>query len=154
MVGTMCGGMLVDWWARRDERAFVWILMLSYALTTPFLLIVYVTDHLEVAMSALSGAAFVFSLQLGPLYAVVQKLAGRKMRATAAALVVMVCGTAGTTCGPVAIGMLNEALHEFGAGPAIRLSMTAMLGTFVLAAWCYWKASHTARADFRVAEAE
>ncbi len=153
-LGTLAGGALVDWWARRDARAFVWALVLGYTLPIPFFLISYGATDLTVALMALAAAAFTFSLQLGPLYAVVQKLAPHSMRATSAALVVLICGTAGMTVGPLAVGMLTQSLQAQGPGTAIRMSMTTMLTTFVCGALCYWRASRTAVSDFHAAEIE
>ncbi len=154
IIGTIAGGILADWWGRRDRRAAVWVLLLGFGASAPFLLCVYTAATLPLALVGEVGAGFLGGLVIGPLYGLVQSLAGRKMRATAASLLIVVGGLVGGTLGPMIVGFVSDWLQPSQGANAIRIALSATALTNVVAAFVFYLASRTVVVDLDRAAAE
>lgn len=146
-LGTFLGGTLADRFGQRDARVLVWIPALGGVLAVP-LLAVFLFAPTQVGALAGYGPAMVFSLFfVGPSYAVVQGLARVRMRAQAAALVLLTMNLIGLGIAPLVVGALNDALAlRFGA-EAVRYSLLVTGATSLWAVAHSLLAARTIRAD-------
>jgi hypothetical protein len=84
---------------------------------------------------------------LGPTFAMVQSLVDPAIRATAAAVLLLVINLVGLGLGPVAVGALSDALVPyFGAG-SLRIALLIVPPLCIWAAYHYHAAARTVGID-------
>jgi predicted MFS family arabinose efflux permease len=152
-LGTYLGGALCDRFGRRDARMLVFIPALGGFLAVP-LLVVFLFAPSPAAALAGYGPAMVFSVFfVGPSYSVTQGLARLRMRAQAAALLMLIMNLIGLGIAPLVVGALNDALAaRFGEG-AIRYSLLVTGGTSLWAVAHSLLAARSIRDDLVLAKA-
>jgi MFS family permease len=153
IIGMLVGGLVVDRWVRKDKRALVWILILTYGLAIPFGLVVYLTTNLKVALATTFVHALFSSIYVGPNYALIQGLAGHKLRATAAAIYMAVINLVGLSAGPAVVGFLSDRLVPVAGANSLRWSLCILLLAYVACIPVFFLAARTVRADLADAEA-
>lgn len=153
MVGTLLGGTLVDRWTVRDNRAAVWVILFSFAASIPLSLAVYTSRVFGLALGASALAAFNNGVFVGPLWALIQGLAGERLRATATALYMMVAVLVGMSIGPLLAGMISDTLVPYAGADSLRWSMIVLIAPTALSLPLIAAAARTIRADLTAAEA-
>ena len=174
MVGALAGGFGADFAARRDVRWYAWTPALAAAFAFPVYLIAF-TRGSAVETAAFFGLAYVvLSLYFAPTFAVVQNLVEPRMRASAAALLLLLINVFGQGLGPTLMGFASDTMarRSFtlgdyaslcpaakGAAPALakacvqasasglQVSMLAVSGFFVWGAVHYLLAARTIRRE-------
>ena len=106
--GTLLGGVLVDRAMRRDRRFGAWIPAAGLMLATPLSITAYMQGEWITVVLLLTVSGVAQFLYLGPTYALVQSLAGTRMRATASALVLLTVNLVGLGIGPPLTGWLSD----------------------------------------------
>jgi MFS family permease len=116
---------------------------LALPLSLGFLLI----DDVSLAMACFVPFYFVANMYVGPLWSLAQNLARPNMRATAAAVLLLILNIAGLGIGPSIVGFLNDALAPIHGDLSVRYSLlvTALIGGF--SALCFWLGSRTLAED-------
>lgn len=134
--GTLLGGVLVDRAMRRDRRFGAWIPAAGLMLATPLSITAYMQGEWLAVILLLTVSGVAQFLYLGPTYALVQSLAGTRMRATASALVLLTVNLVGLGIGPPLTGWLSDhfasiqadgTVDAAAAGLRIALSLIAIL---------------------------
>jgi MFS family permease len=123
-IGVIGGGVLSDWWRRRDARGRLFVCMLAALLPFPVLLYMLTTDSLAGLYWANPLANLFGSMWVGASVASLQDVVLPRMRATAGATFIL-----GTT-------MVGLALGPFTAGKVAVLAgglTTGILSLFVIA---------------------
>ncbi len=131
--GAIGGGLVTTWLAKRDDRWLVWAPALFMALiaASEFLLL---TSPSELGWKVGMGLdTFFTSAQVGPVFGLLLAGADARSRAVATAGALLVLNLFGLTCGPLLVGVLNDALHPSLGDGAIRYSMMAAASASVLA---------------------
>jgi len=149
ILGILLGGYIATRWFAQNERGQVCLGALTVVALVPcFALFLFLPDRLY-ALLALTPLIVVFSLFLGPIYALLQRLVPDAMRATALALVMLFANLVGMGLGPQVVGVLSDMfLPAFGTDSL----KYAMLTTSLLAFWSayhFWVASKTVSQDLR-----
>jgi len=146
-LGTYLGGHLGDRFGRHDARILVWIPALGGFLALP-LLAVFLFAPSQVGALAGYAPAMVFSLFfVGPSYAVTQGLARLRMRAQAAALLMLTMNLIGLGIAPLVVGVLNDALNTRFGDEAVRYSLLVTGATSLWAVTHSLLAARTIRED-------
>ena len=147
IIGMLAGGLVVDRWIKRDSRASVWILMLTYTIALPLSLWIYLSNNLTEVYAIAFVSSLFAGIYVGPNYALIQGLAGAKMRSTAAAVYMLIVNLVGLGAGPYVAGFLSDMLApSFGAN-SLRYALCIMLSTYVVGIALFLKAAQTVRAD-------
>lgn len=132
LIGIIGAGWFADRLGRRDPRWRLWVPALVCFICVPGYFAFLLADTWLVWAG---GLAVVFALQgayQGPIYAAVLSLAPEGMRAISISIPVLCSGLAGQIFGPLAVGMLNDALAGSYGEAAVRYSLlTAALCTLV-----------------------
>jgi MFS family permease len=104
-------------------------------------------------VAALALTSFLAGFHLGSIFAVAQTIAGSSMRALASAIVLLTATCFGQGVGPLAVGMLNDALKvDFGA-ETVRYSLLSAAVTTTLGALLFvWAARSIAAISSRRAD--
>jgi MFS family permease len=114
--GVVCGGILADFWRRRDARGRIFVNMLAIVLPIPAVVVMFTTESLTTYYLASPVAQFFSSMWVGAAVATLQDLVLPRMRATAGATYVLGTTMVGLALGPYCAGAVSEAAHSLKAG--------------------------------------
>jgi MFS family permease len=149
IIGTLLGGFLGDYFARRDIRAFVVIPAAGAILGLPFSIAAVLTDSFGLALILLLIPGLLSGLALGPAYGVIQSLVQPTTRATATAVLLFVSNLIGLGLGPLSLGLFSDFLAGQGlsSGEALRMALL-IFGLLALpCAALFWTARRTLREE-------
>jgi MFS family permease len=136
-LGTYVGGYLCDRFGRDDARFLVWIPAVGGVLALPLLGIFLFSPSTSLALAAYAPAMAFSVFFVGPTYSLTQGLARLRMRAQAAALLMLTMNLIGLGIAPLAVGVLNDALASSYGDAAIRYSL------LLTGATSLWAAAHS-----------
>jgi MFS family permease len=152
VAGTFLGGWLTDRLSHRDWRWYAWIPGWGSVVAVPFVLLFYLWDEGREALALAALPAILGGLYLGPTFAMTQALVPPRMRAQAAAVLMLVLNLIGMGLGPQFVGLLSDLLAPRFGVESIRW---ALLVTIVAGAlWSaghYFVAAKTLREDLKAA---
>jgi len=106
--GTLAGGALADWIARRNLRFYTILPAVGLLVSTPLMMLAYTSDGWAVAAALLFAAGLIQYLYIAPTFAVFQDTMGPLMRATAAAMANIVVTFLAQGFGPPFCGFLID----------------------------------------------
>jgi MFS family permease len=152
LVSIFLGGALNDWLLKRRKSAPLWILAVTFGVTVPASLVFLLVHHLLLAMSMAVVTTMLGSLWIGPAYALVESLSGPALRATAAAIFMMVVNIVGLGLGPYLTGLLSDALAARFGDQALALSLSVVTTTCGLGVTHFVMTMRTVEADMAEAE--
>ncbi len=161
--GTLLGGWLGDKLGTKDARWYVWIPAIAMIPAIPvsaLLLLLPTTIYnvfglpvhtyvISIALMAIPGAAGV--CYIGPVNAVIQQIAGIRMRATAVAIFLTVTNLVGMGLGPWIIGEVSDFTASRFGHESLRYTMLWFLFIYAWAAFHYWRAGKHIRSDLAAA---
>ncbi|MFO0688822.1 MAG: MFS transporter [Myxococcota bacterium] len=145
--GTFAGGFIADRLVGRDPRFLCWIPALGGLLAMPLLVVFLFAPTAPLALAGYAPAMVCALFFVGPTYALVQSLARLRMRAQAAALVLLTMNLIGLGVAPLVVGALNDALSLRFGDEAVRYSLLATAATSLWAVVHSLLAARTVRAD-------
>jgi len=153
-LGTFLGGFFTDRLTRRDERWSMWLPAGATALGVPLVSLFYLYPDPLGALILAALPALVGGMYLGPTFAVTQALVPARMRALAAAVLLLILNLIGLGLGPTFVGVLSDWLVPMYGLESIRYALlwTVMAG----ASWStlhYVLAARTLRTDLRAKDA-
>jgi predicted MFS family arabinose efflux permease len=145
--GTYISGVLADRLGKRNERWYMYVPICFIVLAMPLTPVFYLHPNLTIVLASaiipnMNGAAYV-----GPCFAMTQGLVPVRMRAQAAAILLFILNIIGYGLGPLCIGKLSDLLHPSLGSDSIRWAMMATMITWIISAFCYWRASRTIKDD-------
>ena len=142
--GTYLGGSLGDRLARSDPRWRIGCLGVGAVASIPFTVTAYLTDNVVLSIVGLTLGVIGSYMYAGAGHAVAQSLVGDRRRATAAATALFFMNLFGYGGGPAVSGLMSDA---FGGEEGIRYSLACMQALLLWAAFHYYLATRTYRAD-------
>jgi len=149
MAGTLVGGLVVARISQRDDRWKLWAPAITSGLAGPVFAVCLLTADFTTMVAALALASFLVGFHLGPIFAIAQTVARPSMRALASAIVLLTATCFGQGVGPLAVGMINDALkNEYGAA-AVRYSLLSAAITTTLGALLFVRAARSIRGDIK-----
>jgi len=149
MAGTLVGGLVVAQISRRDDRWKLWAPAIASSLAGPVFALCLLTPDFATMVAALAATSFLVGFHLGPIFAIAQTVARPSMRALASAIILLTATCFGQGVGPLAVGMINDALkNDFGAN-AVRYSLLSAAVTTTLGALLFVWAARSIRADIK-----
>lgn len=152
LVSIFLGGVLNDWLLKRRKSAPLWILAVTFGVTVPASLLFLLVHHLPLALSMVVVTTVLGSLWIGPAYALVQSLSGPALRATAAAIFMMVVNIVGLGLGPYLTGLLSDALAARFGDQSLALSLSVVTTMSALGVIHFVMAMRTVEADMAEGE--
>lgn len=100
-------------------------------------------------VAALAATSFLVGFHLGPIFAIAQTVAKPSMRALGSAIILLTATCFGQGVGPLAVGMLNDALRNDQGANAVRYSLLAAAVTTTLGALLFIWAARSIRLDIK-----
>jgi MFS family permease len=147
MAGTLLGGLLVTRISRRDDRWKLWAPAIMSGLAGPVFALCMLTTDFATMVTALALTSLLVGFHLGPIFAIAQTVARPSMRALASAIIALTATCFGQGVGPLAVGMINDALKGDYGTDAIRYSLLSASLTTMLGALLFVWAARSIRAD-------
>ena len=110
------------------------------------------TPDFTTMVAALALTSFLVGFHLGPIFAIAQTVARPSMRALASAIILLTATCFGQGVGPLAVGMINDALkNDYGAN-AVRYSLLSAAVTTTLGALLFVWAARSIRGRYQAGE--
>jgi MFS family permease len=147
IAGTLVGGLVVGQISQRDDRWKLWAPALTSGLAGPVFALCMLTPSFVTMIAALAATSFLVGFHLGPIFAIAQTVARPSMRALASALVLLTATCFGQGVGPLAVGMINDALKGAFGADAVRYSLLSAAATTTLGALLFVLGARFIRAD-------
>ncbi|MCP1844234.1 MFS family permease [Bradyrhizobium sp. USDA 4524] len=147
MAGTLIGGLVVAQIGRRDDRWKLWAPAIMSGLAGPVFALCMLTQSFTLMVATLALTSFMVGFHLGPIFAIAQTVAKPSMRALAWAIVLLTATCFGQGVGPLAVGMINDALKGTYGVDAVRYSLLSAALTTTLGALLFVLAARAIRAD-------
>jgi predicted MFS family arabinose efflux permease len=149
-LGGMAGGLSSGWLASRlSRRNASWLLRLpalTSVLAAPFIAL-FLSLPPTTALPSFCIAAACCGAVLGPVTTAAQEVAKVRMRATAAALLILTLNFVGTGLGPVAVGAVSDLLAPTLGDSSIRAGMWLAVAATLTASVCFRIGSRHLPAD-------
>jgi MFS family permease len=146
--GTICGGMLAQWWSRRTAKAMYYVPALSALLAVPPALICFFGPK-AMTVPSLCTAVFLVFLGTGPVNAATLNAVRAEIRSTAMAGQLLIIHLLGDMSSPKLIGIVSDHSNlRYGLG--VTLITFVVAGVIFFAGARYAPALHGA--DGAVAE--
>lgn len=155
--GVYIGGELATRYAEHNERRQLrgcGIALAVFAILTGGCLL---ASSRYVALSLLGLAALGGNVCQGPIVATIQTLVAPRMRAMSIALLLFFANLIGMGLGPLASGVLSDALRPSLGTESLRYALVILCPGYFWAAWHAWRAGKTVEAEIekvRTAEAK
>ncbi|MCW8847060.1 MAG: MFS transporter [Gammaproteobacteria bacterium] len=138
MAGIWAGGSLGDRFGHRDHAQYARIPAFAFIATLPFYVLAILSPNLGVSFLVLLVPTALGLVWLGPIIAAVQHLVQPNMRATASAIFLFINNLLGIGLGTYAIGAMSDAFQIRFGDDALRYSILAGTGFYILAAlFCF-----------------
>ncbi len=147
MAGTLVGGLVVARISRSDDRWKLWAPAIMSGLAGPVFAVCMLTPNFAAMVAALAFTSFLVGFHLGPIFAIAQTVARPSMRALASAIVLLTATCFGQGVGPLAVGMINDALKGSFGADAVRYSLLSAAVTTTLGALLFVWAARWIRDD-------
>jgi predicted MFS family arabinose efflux permease len=111
-ISVMSGGLLTDWIARRDRRAYAWVSIVGLLVGAPLYVLGFMQTDAMTALGFLVLGAASQQLYLAPTFATANIVAEPRMRATSIALLSFVWNLVGLGFGPVIVGAASDRIAK------------------------------------------
>ncbi|KQX19445.1 MULTISPECIES: spinster family MFS transporter [unclassified Sphingomonas] len=140
-LGSMCGiffgGMIASPFFARDQRWALWIPVGAYVCAFPLILAAIFTGSFPIAMACLFFGFAILTCGFGPVYALVQNIVPRDMRALAISLTLFASNLIGAGLGPLLIGFASDQALAHGASHPLQVGVLVGMGFFPFPAIFY-----------------
>jgi MFS family permease len=150
LFGAVLGGMLSDRLGLRDRSWQLRVAAIGVILTLPMQALLLLWPErftfglagmtLPMAALFMPVSSFFNAFVLGPTFASVHTLVQPQTRAQATAILLLVSNLLGMGIGPLAVGMLSDALQPVFGDMAIRYALLCGLTVVILGGVFYWRA--------------
>lgn len=150
LLGTYLGGMLSSRYMRDDERRQLHMVAVCFCCAGALLAGLYLSAREYVGLAFLGLSTLLITLTNGPFLSIIEAVVEPSMRATAVALIFLFANLIGLGLGPLAVGILSDALRPVVGAESLRYALLALCPGFLWAAWYTWRASRTVGRDMQV----
>ncbi|MEZ5656381.1 MAG: MFS transporter [Sphingobium sp.] len=148
IAGIWLGGVLGDRLGAAKKSAYALVPATAFVITIPFYMFGLLANDLLPALALLLIPTALGLVWLGPILSTIQHLVPPNMRATASAIFLFINNLIGIGLGTPAIGALSDLLTQHYGNDALRYSILAGTGFYVIAALLLFKASRMLAGDW------
>lgn len=148
VIGMLAGGALADRLGQRDRANYARLPAIAFLFAVPLFAGGIISGSVAFAFALFLLPQALAYIWLGPVITAVQHLVPAPMRATASASFLLINNLVGIGGGIFALGALSDALTATHGNDALKYSMLASLGFYLLAALLMWLGSASLRRDW------
>ncbi len=153
-VGIYMGGYLADKFGAKDKRHMARIPAYGLMAAVPLYFWVLTTGSKEIAFLVQVPLNLFAFLTTAPTFALIQGLAGVRMRAMAAAFALLIINLVGLGLGPLCVGALSDLLSLSFGQEGLRWALMGFSLVFLWSAFHYWRAGNTLAENLKEAAAD
>ena len=157
-IGCVLGCYLGGEWAARhaagNERLQLRVCAVAFVFFAVLTAGAFLAPNHYMAFGALAVGALGGNMAQGPIFATIQTLVPARMRAMSIALVYLFQNLIGLGLGPLAVGVLSDALRPRLGEESLRYALLMLCPGYCWAAWHLWLASRTVVHDVAHAQIE
>jgi sugar phosphate permease len=150
LVGTLLGGYLADWRARKTAAGPMEVTMAGLLLAAAASALAIAVPVLAFVVPVFIATVAFLSVYSGPFTAVSQNVVIPSLRASAVTLTLFLAHLFGDSWAPLAVGGLSDLFQRFGYSNVVSLQV-ALFATspplLLLAAWVTYRGSKTVKVD-------
>jgi MFS family permease len=148
LVGTYFGGVWASRYAANNECLQLKVVAIVNATFNGAVWgLIYFTHSYYLALGLMAISALGGTVIYGPLFSTIQTLVPARMRAMAIAIVLLCANLVGMGLGPVAVGVLSDALRPLFGEESLRYALLAFCPGSLWVSWHLWRASQTVMHD-------
>jgi len=147
IVGTYAGGYFADKLGLKDIRWYLWVPAIPAIFGPVLIASAMFMDNSTYALTCLFVATVFGALYLGPVIAITHTLVSPNMRAMSSAILFLILNLIGLGCGPVAVGLMSDALTPSLGIDALRYSIAGVSFVGLLAMISFYRAAKYLPAD-------
>lgn len=148
-LGTFLGGYLVDKYSARDRRMYGRIPAIALLINAPLFLILIWHPSAAVSLALQFPVQLAIGFYLGPSFALAQTLAPVSIRALSTAILFFILNMIALGFGPTTAGIVSSILAgSMGEELALRVSLSVVSLSALIAVWAYWRVGAHVRADW------
>ncbi len=147
IVASYAGGELATRYAASNEQMQLAVMATLQVAMGLILVFVYLSPNLYVAFGLLGLVSIGGCVANGPLFATIQTLVPEDMRAVSVALIYLFVNLIGMGLGPLAVGVLSDALRRSFGHESLRYALIFMCPGYLWVTWHMWRASRTVMKD-------
>jgi predicted MFS family arabinose efflux permease len=151
-LGLYFGGELAVRRAAGDERRQLKGCAIAFSLFAFLTAAAFLASNYLWAFAALTLASFGGNMAQGPIFATTQTLVPPRMRAMSIAIVYLFANLFGMGLGPLAAGVLSDALRPWLGEESLRYALVLLCPGYFWAAWHLWRAGRTVERDLQAAQ--
>jgi predicted MFS family arabinose efflux permease len=155
-LGGIAGALLGGHWAATrfagDERGQMRMTAMAVVALLPCFVVFLTLPQKQQALLALIPLVMLFSVFLGPTYALMQRVVPDGMRATMLAVVMLLVNLIGMGLGPQIVGILSDAFTPRFGNDGLRYAMLTMSFVALWASFHFWRVGETIRQDLLEAQ--
>lgn len=148
LAGLWAGGWLGDRFGQDNRAQFARIPAFAFVATVPFYMLAMLSPTLLVSLLVLLVPTALGIAWLGPVISTIQHLVRPDMRATASAVFLFINNLIGIGLGTLAIGALSDSLTARFGDEALRYSILAGTGFYIIAALFFFRAARWLEQDW------
>lgn len=141
IVGTYAGGYFADKLGLKDIRWYLWVPAIPAIFGPVLIASAMFMDNSTYALTCLFVATVFGALYLGPVIAITHTLVSPNMRAMSSAILFLILNLIGLGCGPVAVGLMSDALTPSLGIDALRYSIAGVSFVGLLAMISFYRAA-------------
>lgn len=146
-IGIWGGGALVNWAGKRTVKAYAYVPGLAVLLCAPSLAMALMASSWQASLALMVIPMICCTSFVAPALALVQNLSPVASRATATALLMLAFNIVGLGGGPLAVGMLSDALAGAQVADPLRIALLALCPIAGLTALVYLALSRVVARD-------
>ena len=147
LAGTVLGGWLTDRLQARDSRWTFWLPALGLLLAWVLMTMQFLVTSLNAFLVFAALGTVVLLASVPGMFTALHAVCGSRRRTTAVALAFFCGNLFGMGLGPVAVGLISDALQASHGAAGLRVALLAVLLLFPPTAWMVWRASFHLNAD-------
>lgn len=141
LIGTLGVGYITDRLGRRDRRFYCWMPAIAAGVALAGNFAVYSSAPSEATFLLLVVPLIALPASGGPVYAAVQSVVPPPIRATAAAVLLLILNLVGLGFGPSFVGLMSDLLALRFGDDALRLAMLSIVVVYAVSASAAYLAS-------------
>jgi MFS family permease len=146
-LGTYLGGELASRFAANNEALQLKSVAILYCGLSVVWACTYLAPTVGLAMGLMALGTIANGMANGPLFATIQTLVPSRMRAMSIALLFLFANLVGMGLGPLAAGMLSDALRPWAGEESLRYSLLLLCPGILWSAWHVWRAGEVVGRD-------
>ncbi len=139
-IGIALGGYLADKLGAKKTSWYLWTSAVALFIATPFNVVAYLGPTPMIALLAMIIPVFLGNFYQATTFSQTQGLVELRMRAVAAGILLFIINIIGLGLGPLAVGMLADALEPTYGTEALRYALVAFSLVNIWAAYHFYVA--------------